>query len=107
MATWIERLRPPVSGRHPVLTDSLDECRNVVWSLMPKSFHDSRIGPWDDWSAGFVGAKQQHGQEQMGAAVVEREQRRPCQQAQFHAGVKAVAPGADIHPATGFGPEDR
>jgi hypothetical protein len=32
---------------------------------MPKSFHDSRIGPWDDRSAVVVGAKQQHGQEQV------------------------------------------
>src|SRR6266700_1965706 len=51
---------------------------NVVGSLMPKSFHDSRIGPWDDRSAVVVGAKQQHGQEQVVVGVVEREQRRPC-----------------------------
>ena len=74
---------------------------------MPKSFHNSRIGPWDDRSAVFVGAKQQHGQEQVVVGVVEREQRRPCRQAQFHGGVKAVAPGADVHPAAGFGSEDR
>ena len=68
---------------------------------MPKSFHNSRIGPWDDRSAVFVGA------EQVVVGVVEREQRRPCRQAQFHGGVKAVAPGADVHPAAGFGSEDR
>src|SRR6266436_5815437 len=49
--------------------NSWNECGNVVGSLMAKSFHDSRIGPWDEKSAVVVGAKQQHGQEQVVVGV--------------------------------------